>query len=67
MFGLLVGTFRGSYLFDDLDDLTGIRIDQNGAVVHVGVAIAGDVILGGYFVIGDALFRQDRATRKSLS
>src|ERR1700682_1197930 len=52
----------GKQLFDDLDDLTRARIDQHGAVVDVGVAIArGDVIFGRHLVIGHALLRQYRA------
>ena len=45
-------------LIDDLHDAACAWIDQHGVVVHIGVAIAGHVIIGRHVVIGDTLFGQ---------
>src|ERR1019366_9691801 len=54
---------RGSRisLLEDLDDPVGARFDQNRAAVHDGVAIIPNAIFRRHLVIGDALFRQNRA------
>ncbi len=45
-------------LLDDLDDPSGPRLDQNRAVVHDGVAVPLDTILGWHLTIDDAALRQ---------
>jgi hypothetical protein len=38
-------------LFNDFDDAVCARFDQNGVVVHVSVAVAPYVVLGGHVVV----------------
>src|SRR5664279_1900221 len=56
-----VHSLQVTWLVDDLNDAARARINQHGMVVDVGVAVAGDVIIGRYVVISDADFGQFRA------
>jgi hypothetical protein len=48
-------------LFDDLDDPAGARFDQDRAAIYDRVAIISNAIFRGHVIVGDTLFRQDRA------
>ena len=47
-------------LVDDLDDLTGLRINQHGVIVHISVSITLDVILARNVVISHSVWGQNR-------
>ena len=48
-------------LFDDLDDPSAARLDQNRAAIDDRVAVVANTIFLRYVVVGDAFFRQDSA------
>ena len=53
--------FVVSPLFDDLDDPSAARLDQNRAAVDDRVAVIANAIFCRYVVVGDAFFRQNGA------